>query len=67
MSNQCLMTSVVQRREARGKGKRKNFIKFSRETTRLQTGSENGIKKERTDITDTKQTEEASFATYLDA
>lgn len=66
MSNQCLITSVVQRREARGKGKRKTFIKSSRETTRLQTGSENGIKKERIDITDTKQTEEASFATYLD-
>lgn len=26
--------------ESQGQGKRKNFIKFSRETTRLQTGSE---------------------------
>ena len=66
MANQCLMTSVVQRREARGKGKRKTFIKSSRETARLQIGSENRIKKEIIDITDTKQTEEASSATYLD-
>ena len=66
MANQCLMTSVVQRSVARGKGKSKTFIKSSRETARLQIGSENRIKKEIIDITDTKQTEEASSATYLD-